>query len=117
VHSRITKITLVVACSIAIAQAEASARSAASEVGADRAWKLASMYYHRHVSGCGGVGDVVARGKYWDAPVHFGFAGEFQGYIRVNRRTGTVSYSGHPTVSAQSLDDWFARETKRPRAP
>jgi hypothetical protein len=74
------------------------------EINADRAWHLAAMYYTHYVSGCGGVGEVVARDSFWEAPVHFGYAGTLQGSIRVDRHTGTVSYSGHPTVSAGSLD-------------
>jgi hypothetical protein len=77
-------------------------------ISADRAWHLAAMYYTHYISGCGGVGEVVARDSYWDAPVHFGYAGTFQGYIHVNRQTGRVSYSWrHPSVSAASLDEWF----------
>jgi len=91
--------------------------AASSEISAERAWHLAATYYHRYVSGCGGVGEVVARGNYWDAPVHFGYAGTFRGYIRVDRRTGTVSYSGHPTVSAQSLDSRLHLSLRDPMQP
>ena len=75
------------------------------------------MYYSRYLGGSGGVGAVNKQGDYWIAPVHFGYAGTFRGYIRVDRHTGTVSYSWHPTVSAQSLDSWFASLSKRSRAP
>lgn len=91
--------------------------AASEEISADRGWHLAAMYYSRYVSGCGGVGAVKEHGHYWIAPVHFGRAGTFRGYIRVDRATGTVSYSWHPTVSAESLEAWFASVTKRPRAP
>jgi hypothetical protein len=104
-------------CSVAIVQLGVAAPNETKGINADRAWKLASMYYHCHVSGCGGVGEVVLHGDYWEAPVHFGYAGTPQGSIRVHRYSGTVSYRGHPTVSAESLDAWFARETKHPRAP
>ena len=118
VHSLITKLTVVAACSIAVAQIARSAPAASSaDIKADCAWHLAAIYYSRYVSGCGGVGTVIARRDYWIAPVHFGYAGTFRGYIRVDRHTGTVSYSWHPTVSAQSLDAWFASVTKRPHSP
>ena len=118
VHSLITKITVIAACSIAIARIATSAPTAPSTaITADRAWHLAARYYSRHVSGCGGVGPVVLRGDYWDALVHFGYAGTLRGSIRVDRRTGSVSYGGYPTVSAQSLDSWFASATKRHHAP
>ena len=101
----------------AIQISTSAAAATASDVTADRAWHLAAMYYSHYVSGCGGVGDIVARGDYWEAPVYFGYAGTRQGSIRVHRHSGTVSYGGHPTVSAQSLDSWFASATRRAHAP
>jgi hypothetical protein len=84
------------------------------QITADRAWHLAAMYYAHYISGCGGVGEVAAHGSYWQAPVHFGVAGTPQGSIRVDRYTGTVSYGWrHPTVSAKSLDQWFASYANR----
>jgi len=106
------------ACIIAIARIATSAPSSPSTgITAERAWHLAAMYYDRYVSGCGGVGSVVLRGDYWAAPVHFGYAGTPRGSIHVDRRTGSTSYGGYATVSAQSLDSWFASVTKRHHAP
>jgi len=118
VHSSVIKLIIIAICSIAILQLRAATPAgSASEINAVRAWHLAANYYHRYVSGCGGVGEVVAHGSYWSAPVRFGFAGTPRGSIRVDRHTGTVSYSAHPTVSAQSLDSCFSSVTKRSHAP
>jgi hypothetical protein len=118
VHSLITKIIVIAACSIASARiATSTPTTRSTEISADRAWHLAARYYRRHVSGCGGVGQVTLRGDYWDAPVHFGVTGQLRGSIHVDRRTGTVSYGGYPTVSAQSLDRWFTAVRKRHHAP
>ena len=113
-----SKFALFSACGIAVLQLTMCAPVVAADgISADRAWRLGQTYYMRYLSGCGGVGTVVQRGEYWLAPVHVGYAGTFHGYIRVDRRTGIASYGWHPTVSAQSLDSWFASVTKRPRAP
>jgi hypothetical protein len=113
-----SKFALFSACGIAVLQLTMCAPVVAADgISADRAWHLGQTYYMRYLGGCGGVGTVVQRGEYWLAPVHFGYAGTFHGYIRVDRRTGIASYGWHPTVSAQSLDSWFASVTKRPRAP
>jgi hypothetical protein len=106
-----------VLCSAAIVQLGAAAPAASNEISADRAWKLAQTYYMRYFGDCGGVGEIVARGGSWDAPVHFGYAGTFEGYIHVDRHTGAVSYPGRPTWSAASLDQWFASLTKPRKAP
>ncbi len=117
-HSPLTKIIVVAACGMTIAHVgTATPVARPTEITADRAWHLAARYYHHYVSGCGGVGQVILRGDYWDAPVHFGYAGTLRGSIRIDRHTGNVSYGGYPTVSAQNLDSWFTSVTKRRHAP
>jgi hypothetical protein len=117
VHSLLAKLTAIAVLGFVTVHATSSAGAASSEVSSNRAWHLAAIYYSRYLGGCGGVGAVKKQGSYWIAPVHFGYAGTFRGYIRVDRQTGLVLYSSHPTVSAQSLDSWFASVTTRPRAP
>ena len=108
-----TKYAFMSACVIALVHTIiCSPVVGADEISSDRAWHLAQTYYMRYLGGCGGVGAILSHRDHWLAPVHFGYAGTFRGYIRVDRQTGLVSYSSHPTVSAQSLDSWFASVTK-----
>ena len=108
-----TKCAFLSACAIALTHTIiCSPVVGADEISSGRAWDLAQIYYMRYLGGCGGVGAVLSRQDHWLAPVRFGYAGTFRGYIRVNRHTGAVSYSSHPTVSAQTLDSWFASVTK-----
>ncbi|MEI7533708.1 MAG: hypothetical protein WCK57_05010 [Verrucomicrobiae bacterium] len=82
------------------------------EITADRAWHLAAIYDMQYISCSGGVGDVVAKGNYWEVPVHVDLVSTTLGNIRVNRHTGDVSYGWrHPEVSAKSLDQWFTSAT------
>ena len=112
------KITLLALCAILTLKSELIA---GSEISQNRAHHLAAGYFARYVSGCGGVEAPVLRGEYWDAPVRFGVAGTLRGSIRVERRSGTVSYrwafQSYPTVSAESLETWTASLKKRSRAP
>jgi hypothetical protein len=109
VHSLVTKVTVIAACSIGVLRlGAATPADQSTEISADRAWHLASGYYHRHVNGCGGVGPVILRGDSWEAPVHFGVTGQLRGSIHVDRHTGNVSDDGYPSISARSLDREFA---------
>lgn len=119
VHSRIT--TFVAICVLAAGPLASGAPTpptpGVAKITAIRASNLAQTYYMRYLGGHGGLGPVVQHETYWLAPVYLGPARTPNGSIRVDSRTGTVSYSSHPTVSAKSLDSWFATVTKRGRAP
>jgi hypothetical protein len=78
--------------------------SAAEEITQERAWQLAATYYALYFRIEGGVGQPELHGGYWDAPIHEGAVGSFAGYVHVSRITGDVSGSGHPVVSARSLE-------------
>jgi hypothetical protein len=110
-----TRFVAFVLCWTTLSQLVIAAPKAEGDINADRAWHLAQRYYMRYFGGCGGVGAVVPRGDFWEAPVHFGYAGTFEGYIRVHRHTGAVSHPRYPTLSAASVDSWFASLTKRRR--
>ena len=109
------KTTLLAICAVLASEVVFAARN---EIAQDRAHQLAASYFARYFEeGCGGVAVPTLRGSYWEAPIRLGFAGTLSGYIHVDRRSGTVSSDGHPTVSAQSLEAWSASLHKRAHKP
>ncbi len=99
-----------------------SALAASGEISRDRAHHLAADYFARYfLEGCGGVASPILRGDHWEAPLRLGAAGTLSGYIRVDRRSGSVWYGRasqtYPMVSAESLEAWAASLKKRSHTP
>ena len=112
------KFSVIIFLSIVVAQFTLSATAAdPPEITADSARNLAQAYYLQHFGACGGVGSVIQRGDYWIAPVHYGRAGTFRGYVGVHRQTGAIVYGLGTNESARGLDRWFASVNKQPLAP
>jgi hypothetical protein len=69
-------------------------------------------YFARYFpeEGCGGAALPELRGDHWESVVRIGYAGKPSGIIRIDRPTGSVSYSGpyhsKPPSSADSLERW-----------
>jgi len=97
--------------------AKATSPASRDEISSDRAYELAALYRCRYISMCGAAGDPIRRSKYWEIPIVTGVGAEPAGRIRVDRRTGLVSYPGHPTATPKQLDAWFNSLGKRTRKP
>lgn len=103
---------------VLLASALLEARGA--EITRDRAQQIAQWYFVRYFNeGCGGAGDAVLRGDYWECVVLIGYAATPSGIVRINRHTGRVSYRGpyllKPPTSADSLERWAKRLDERTR--
>jgi hypothetical protein len=96
---------------IVVLLASALLEARGAEIARDRAGQIAQWYFVRYFNeGCGGAGDAVLRGDYWECVVVIGYAATPSGIVRINRRTGRVSYRGpyllKPSTSAESLERW-----------
>jgi len=79
--------------------AQRAARVVLSDgISRDEAELLATAYFQRYVSGCGGIGALADHGGYWTAQTRIGYAGTPGVPIRVDKRTGAISHDGKPTV-------------------
>jgi hypothetical protein len=85
----------------------------AQSISAARAHDLATTYMAQHISLCGIVEQAVSRSTYWDLPIRIGQAYQSAGSIRVDKRTGVVSYPHHPDATPQSLAAWEKSLEKR----
>jgi hypothetical protein len=98
-----------IATVVAVAFASSVSLSQADDISGERAWRLASTYMMLHISGCGGIKQPIAHRAYWELPVAYGRAGTQRGAVRVDRATGTVSYSfmgqHYPTLTPKQLAD------------
>ncbi len=86
---------------------------AAEAITAERARDLATTYMMQYISLCGAVEDPVSHGTYWELPIRVGQASEPAGAIRVDKRTGSVSYPRHPSATPESLAAWEKSLEKR----
>ena len=100
--------TVVILLTLTFASA---ARSAT--VSSQRAHDLATTYMMQYISLCGIVEEAVARSTYWELPIRVGQGAEPAGAIHVDKRTGLVSYRGHPTATPESLATWEKSLEKR----
>src|SRR5205807_10292092 len=82
-------------------------------ISSERAHDLATTYMMQYVSLCGIVEDPISRPTDWEVPIRIGQAYQPAGAIRVDKRTGSVSYPHHPTATPQSLAAWEKSLEKR----
>ena len=68
-----------------------------------RATLLARAYFHRHLGGCGGAEAPIDGTGVWTFPTRVGFTGASGPNIRIDKRTGTASANGLPTVTDPSV--------------
>jgi hypothetical protein len=85
----------------------------AQSVSASRAHDLATTYMAQHISLCGIVENPISRSTHWEVPIRVGQAYEPAGAIRVEKRTGRVSYPHHPDATPESLAAWEKSLEKR----
>lgn len=67
-----------------------------------RATLLARAYFRRHLGGCGGASRPIDRGTRWLFTTQVGYEGSPGPDIFVDKRTGTTSSKGRPTVKDPS---------------
>ncbi len=75
-------------------------------ISSERAHDLATTYMMQYLSLCGIVEDPISRPTDWEVPIRIGQAYQPAGAIRVDKRTGSVSYPHHPMATPQSLAAW-----------
>ena len=103
--AKVASFILLLAVSLVSAGLERPSRS----ITAEEASRLAVTYTVVHVTGCGGTEAPISRGDYWEVPLRAGAVGAREGALRVDRRTGTVSYrwrgKAYPIRSPKQLAD------------
>lgn len=67
-------------------------------INAQEADIIAQSYFSRFGWGCGAVGEVVESDTSWVAKTFFGFGAEPREPIRIDKRTGRVTWSHGPTI-------------------
>jgi hypothetical protein len=103
----------IVSCLAVVLALLLSAVTEAQTISAERAHDLATTYMMRYISLCGLVEEAVPRSTYWELPIRVGQGAEPAGAIHVDKRSGIVSYRGHPTATPKSLVDWEKSLEKR----
>ena len=88
--------------------------ASAESIPGKRAHDLATTYMMQYISLCGVVEEPISRDTYWELPIGIGQGAEPAGAIRVDKRTGSVSYPHHPTATPQSLAAW-EKSLEKPR--
>jgi hypothetical protein len=82
----------------------ASAFSVADGVDQSEAQLLAQAYFVWKISGCGFPESPVDAGTEWQARPRIGYAGEpGNDLIRINKRTGVVSYASERPIAAKAV--------------
>jgi len=111
-RSVVTLIAILLASSLLYAETPHPAT-----VTVERAQQLAGLYMYRFISLCGEAQTPILRRGYWDVPIVTGQAAQPAGSIRVDSRTGSVSYPGQPTVTPKQLEEESNSGDKTRRKP
>jgi hypothetical protein len=90
-----------------------TAAAHAEPLSSSRAHDLATTYMMQYISLCGVVEEPVSHRTYWELPIRVGQGAEPAGAIRVDKWTGSVSYTHHPTATPESLAAWEKSLEKR----
>jgi hypothetical protein len=103
---------------VAVSPASAGLQRSSRTITAEEASRLAVAYTFVHVTGCGGTKVPISRGDHWEVPLRVGVAGAHEGALRIDMRTGTVSYrwrgKSYPTRALKQLAEEERRLMLRP---
>jgi hypothetical protein len=106
---------------LAVSRVSAGLARPSRGITAEKASRLATIYTFIHVTGCGSVEAPIARGAHWEVPLRAGVVGARAASLRVDTRTGRVSYrwlgKSYPTRSPKQLAEEERRLTSRPPKP
>jgi hypothetical protein len=102
---------------LAVLPVSAGLERASRSITAAEASRLAVTYTVVHVTGCGGIEAPISRGDHWEVPLRAGVVGAREGALRIDMRTGSVSYrwrgKAYPTRSPKQLAEEERRLTSR----
>lgn len=59
---------------------------------------LAEIYFFSYVSACGVVGQTSDHSSYWETDVYVGYAATKLEPIKINKKTGKMSWARGPTI-------------------
>lgn len=68
---------------------------------------LATAYAHRFICVCAVADRPIWHGDYWEIPIDTADISRSTASIRIDRRTGEISYPGQPSVGVGEVEQWL----------
>jgi len=109
--AKIFCVALILVLCHGLAYGESTARS--SPLTAEHVRLLATAYAHRFICGCAVADRPIWHGDYWEIPIDTADIARSTASIRIDRRTGEVSYPGQPSVGVGQIEQWLKERKKK----
>jgi hypothetical protein len=98
---------------VCVLSANAGSTDQTPPLTADRVQVLAAAYAHRFICICAIADQPMRHADYWEIPINTSSLGHSSGLVRIDRRTGEVSYPGERSASIGEIEAWLKEARKR----